>query len=72
MTKELEELFKETSGLPEAEQDALAEAIRAEIAAETDWDRSFASSLDVLERLADEAIANHRAGRTKPVHPDRM
>lgn len=72
MTKALEEVFKEASKLSEAEQDALAEAIRAEIEAEKMWDRSFAGSRDVLERLADEAIADHRAGRTTPVDPDKM
>ncbi|MBN1460561.1 MAG: hypothetical protein JXA57_13590 [Armatimonadetes bacterium] len=72
MTKALQEVFKDASRLPEAEQDALAEAIRAEIASETDWDSSFAGSLRVLERLADEAVADHRAGRTKPVDPDKM
>ena len=72
MTKALEEVFRQVSKLPEAEQDALAEAIRAEIGAERDWEKSFAGSLDVLERLADEAIADHRAGRTKPVDPDKM
>ena len=72
MTKALEEVLKQVSKLPEAEQDALAEAIRAEIEAEKDWATSFAGSLDVLERLADEAIADHRAGRTKPIDPDQM
>jgi hypothetical protein len=72
MTKVLEEVFREASKLSEAQQDALAEAIRAEIEAEKGWDKSFSSSLDVLERLADEAIADHRAGRTTPVDPDRM
>ena len=72
MTKALEEVFKEASKLSEAEQDALAEAIRAEIEAEKSWDKSFAGSLDVLERLADEAIADYRAGRTTPVDPDKM
>ena len=72
MTKALEEVFKEASKLSEAEQDALAEAIKAEIEAEKGWDKSFAGSLDVLERLADEAIADHRAGRTTPVDPDKM
>ena len=72
MTKALEEAFKQAAKLPEAEQDALAEAIRAEIEAEKDWDESFRSSLDVLERLADEAIADHRAGRTRSVDPDKM
>jgi hypothetical protein len=72
MTKALEEVFKEAAKLPAAEQDALAEAIRAELGAEKDWDKAFAGSLDVLERLADEAIADHRAGRTKPLDPDAM
>jgi len=72
MTKALEEVLRRISRLPEAEQDALAEAIKAEIGAEKDWDQSFAGSLDVLDLLADEAIADHRAGRTKPIDPDTM
>jgi hypothetical protein len=72
MTKTLEEVLRQVAKLPEAEQDALAEAIRAEIGAEKDWDKSFAGSMDVLERLADEAIADHRVGRTKPIDPDKM
>jgi hypothetical protein len=72
MTKALEEVLRQVSRLSEAEQDALAEAIKAEIGAEKDWEKSFAGSLDVLDRLADEAIADHRAGRTKPIDPDTM
>jgi hypothetical protein len=72
MTKTLEEVLRQVAKLPDAEQDALAEAIRAEIGAEKDWDKSFAGSMDVLERLADEAIADHRVGRTKPIDPDKM
>jgi hypothetical protein len=72
MTKALEEVLRQVSRLPEAEQDALAEAIKAEIGVEKDWEKSFARSLDVLDRLADEAIADHRAGRTKPIDPDTM
>jgi hypothetical protein len=72
MTKALEEVFKETSKLSEAEQNALAEAIMAEIEGGKRWDKSFASSLDILERLADEAIADHRAGRTTPIDPDKV
>jgi hypothetical protein len=67
MTKALEQAFREAAKLPEAEQDALAEAIRSEVMGDEDWERSFASSTDALERLADEAIAEHRAGRTQRV-----
>ena len=36
------------------------------------WNRSFAHSQDTLERLADEALAEARAGRTEPLDPDRL
>ena len=67
MTKALEQAFREASKLPEPEQNALAEAIRNEVLGESDWERSFAGSPDALEKLADEAIAEHRAGRTEPI-----
>jgi hypothetical protein len=67
MTKALEQAFREAAKLPEAEQDALAEAIRSEVMGDEDWERSFADSTDALERLANEAIAEHRAGRTQRV-----
>jgi len=65
MTKALEQAFQEASKLPEAEQDALAEAIRNEVLSEDAWEQSFSTSSDELEKLADEAIAEHRAGRTQ-------
>jgi hypothetical protein len=67
MTKALERAFHEASKLSEAEQDALAEAIRNEVLGEDEWERSFSGSSDALENLADEAIAEHRAGRTQPL-----
>ena len=67
MTKALERAFQEASKLPESEQDALADAIRNEVLGEDDWDGSFSASAEALEKLADEAIAEHRAGRTQPV-----
>jgi hypothetical protein len=72
MTKALEEAFREASKLPEAEQDALAEAIKTEISSEGEWASAFVRSHDVLERLADEALADHRAGRTTPLDPEKM
>ena len=69
MTKALEEALKEASKLSETDQDALAEAILAEIRSEKAWEEAFASSQDVLERLAEEAIEEHRSGRTKPLDP---
>ena len=43
MTKALEAALKEVSKLPEADQDAPAEAILAEIRCEKAWETAFAS-----------------------------
>ena len=70
MTKALEEAFREAQKLPEAQQDELAVAIRAEIDAEHLWDERLATSADALEALADEALIEHRSGRTRTLDPD--
>jgi hypothetical protein len=72
MTKLLEKAFAEAAKLSEHDQDALAEAVLAELASERRWDELFAASADVLSDLADEALAEHRTGRTKPLDPDRL
>jgi hypothetical protein len=71
MTKALQDAFREAEKLPEAEQDQLAAAIRAEIEAETAWDASLANSSDALATLADEALAEHRSGQTHPLDPEK-
>ena len=70
MTKALEEAFREASMLAESEQDSLAAAIRAEIDAEAKWEARFPASANALERMADEALAEHRARRTRPFDPE--
>lgn len=70
MTKALQDAFKEAEKLPEAEQDQLAAAIRAEIAAELVWEAPLSASPDELSALADEALAEHRSGDTRPLDPD--
>ena len=70
MTKALDEVFREAQRLPEAQQDELAVAIRAEIEAERDWENRLAASADALGALADEALGEHRSGRTRPLDPD--
>ena len=69
MTNALKEIFEEASRLPESEQDSLAAAIRAEIEAEAAWASLLAASAGTLENLADETLAEHRSGRTRPLDP---
>ena len=72
MTKLLEKAMAEVSRLSEQEQDALATWILDELASERRWDKSFARSEDALAQLADEALAEHREGRTEPLDPARL
>jgi len=72
MTKLLEEAFAEASKLPEQEQDALAAVILEELVSERRWDRAFAESADLLAQLADQALAEHQAGKTQVLDPERL
>jgi hypothetical protein len=70
MTKALKKAFDAASRLPEKDQEELAAAILEELAADHRWEAALRSSPDVLERLADEALAEDKAGRTKPLDFD--
>lgn len=72
MTKALQDVFKEAEKLPEAEQEQLAAAIRAELEAENVWEGRLAASTKAFEALAEEASAEHRAGRTLPLEPEKL
>ena len=72
MTKLLEEAFAEAAKLSEQEQDALAAVILEELASERRWDQAFADSADLLAQLADQALAEHRAGKTQVLDPERL
>ncbi len=67
MTQQLAAAFAEASKLSDAEQDALASVILLEIESERRWDELFArpESQELLARLADKALHDHRAGRTR-------
>jgi hypothetical protein len=72
VTRLLEEAFRKASELSEAEQDALAASILADLEDERRWSEAFANSQDLLAELAAEAREEYRAGRTLPLDPDRM
>jgi hypothetical protein len=72
MTKLLEKAFEEASKLPELEQNALAKRLLDELVAEKKWEKTFADSEDILSNLADEAIKEHKHGKTKPLDIDAL
>lgn len=67
MTQLLEKVLSEVAKLPASEQDALATILLDELASEHRWSASFAKSQDVLAKLAEEALAEHASGQTKPL-----
>ena len=69
MTQLLQQAFEKASQLPQEEQDNFARFLLAELESERQWADLFArpESEDLLEHLADEAVSEHRAGRTRPL-----
>jgi hypothetical protein len=67
MTKPLRKALDAVEKLPAYEQDATAAIILEELGSEQRWVESFAKSQDKLAKLAEEALAEHKAGRTKPL-----
>lgn len=72
MTVLLDKAFAEVAKLSEPEQDALAGWILEELASERRWEQAFAGSHSVLQKLADEALAEHRAGKTEVLDPETL
>ena len=72
MRKALRKAFEAASRLPDREQEELAAAILEELAADERWDAAFAESQSALKRLADEALKEHRAGRSEALDPDAL
>lgn len=67
MTKLLEKALEEVAKLPASEQDAMAAIVLEELASEQRWAESFAKSQEQLSKLAEKALAEYNAGRTKPL-----
>ena len=65
MTNSLQEAFKQASALPDEQQEALAAILLEEMAAERRWQEAFAGSQDLLAKMAEEALEEHRRGETE-------
>lgn len=67
MTQLMQQAIAAATKLPDTEQDEIAAIVLREIEAERHWDELFAKpeSHELLARLADQALAAHRAGRSR-------
>ena len=67
MTNSLEHVLSEVAKLPPGEQDILANLLMDEIKSEQKWMHLVEKSENFLESLANEALAEFAAGKTKPL-----
>ena len=74
MNQHLQQAFQKASQLPEADQTRFARFLLAELEANRQWQELFSrpESEDLLERMADEALSDHRAGLTSPLDPEKL
>lgn len=73
ITELLKRAFQKAAELPECEQDALAESLIQAIESDArSWDAAFESSVEKLDKLAEQALADYRAGRAKPLDPEKL
>ena len=74
MTELLQQAFNRASALPNEEQDKFARFLLAELESDRQWAELFSrpESEDLLARMADEALAEHRSGLTQPLDPEAL
>ena len=72
MTVLLEKAFTEVSRFSDIEQNLIAQWLLDEIASEKKWGKAFAESEDILGMLAEDALKQHRRGKTQILNPDQL
>jgi hypothetical protein len=72
MTTLLERAVAKAATLTTAEQDVLASRLLVEWADEDDFGRAIAATSDKLAILARRALAEHKAGLTEELDPERL
>ncbi|MBN1341401.1 MAG: hypothetical protein JXQ73_01910 [Phycisphaerae bacterium] len=72
MTKLFEQAVAQARQLSESEQDAIARLVLDEIESERRWGRLLAESSEKLSKLAETAWAEHEAGLSEELDPDKL
>jgi hypothetical protein len=72
MTRTLDAAVAKLATLPPEEQDRVGQWLLDELRDDEHWTRQFGASQNLLSKLADEARADHAAGRTTDIDPDSL
>lgn len=71
VTKALERAFATVSRMSARDQNSYARWMLAELESDARWAKAFRRSASKLAQLADEALVEHRSGRTRRVNSSR-
>ena len=66
MSDTFTQAFEIARKLPPKDREALGALLLQEMQSDKRWNHLFASSQDLLSKLADEALEEHKASKTKP------
>jgi hypothetical protein len=72
MTTLLSKAFEKAASLPDQLQNELAEELIEEIEWEKRWNKSLSESSDAIDTLAEKALRDHRAGKTREMGFDQI
>ena len=72
MTRTLDAAIAKLTTLPPDEQDRVARWLLDELRDDEHWTRQFDASQGALSKLAAEARADHAAGRTTALDPEKL
>ncbi len=72
MTKLLKEVFEKASHLPDSLQDQMAHELLEELEWEVQWDQTLEGSQETLEQMAEKALNDRRAGKTREMGFDEL
>jgi hypothetical protein len=72
MTELMKKAIRAVRKLPPDRQDSFAAFLLAELESESLWEKAFAKSPDLLEKLAAEALAEDDAGDTELLIPEEL
>ena len=72
MTDLLKRAVEKASTLPDWQQNELAALMLNAILADQQWDSTLATAPPKIERMAEKALEDIRAGRSEPLDPDKL
>ena len=72
MTTLLQQAIAQAQHLGPKAQDALAQLMLEEMESDAKWEAVLAKSPEKLEKMGEKAWAEHEAGLTQPLDPDRL